>query len=102
MEGVNKQNYYEDDDESNDMDGDDAGAEEAIENPGDKRRNMRDNPLDRRALQSLEKQLQLETPDSEYDLCVCLEYCLRQFVKHTYLNNTHLHIVYLFTWVFLY
>ena len=31
---------------------------------------MVDNPLDRRALQSLEKQLQLEIPESHFDLSV--------------------------------
>ena len=66
-----KQNYCDDDDEFNDGDDDETGSGDGGENPGEKRRNMVDNPLDRRALQSLEKQLQLEPPESEFDLSVC-------------------------------
>ena len=72
LDGVTKQNYCDDDDDFNDGDGDDdeTGSGEGVENPGEKRRNMVDNPLDRRALQSLEKQLQLEPPESVFDLSV--------------------------------
>ena len=52
------------------MDEDDKAADEQHETPGEKRLNMKDNPLDRRALQSLEKQLLLEPPESEFDLSV--------------------------------
>ena len=62
--------YLDDDDELNDLDDDEKGADEQQETPGEKRLNMKDNPLDRRALQSLEKQLQLEPPESEFDLSV--------------------------------
>ena len=70
VDGVNRQEYYDDDEELNDMDEDDKGADEQHETPGEKRLNMKDNPLDRRALQSLEKQLILEPPESEFDLSV--------------------------------
>ena len=70
VDGVNRQEYYDDDEEINDMDEDDKGADEQHETPGEKRLNMKDNPLDRRALQSLEKQLILEPPESEFDLSV--------------------------------
>ena len=70
VDGVNRQEYFDDDDELNDMDEDDKGADEQHETPGEKRLNMKDNPLDRRALQSLEKQLILEPPESEFDLSV--------------------------------
>ena len=70
VDGVNRQEYFDDDEELNDMDEDDKGADEQHETPGEKRLNMKDNPLDRRALQSLEKQLILEPPESEFDLSV--------------------------------
>ena len=70
MDGGTKHDYFDDDDELNDMDDDEKGADEQHETPGEKRLNMKDNPLDRRALQSLEKQLLLDPPESEFDLSV--------------------------------
>ena len=72
LDGGNRRNYFDDDDDDRDKDGEDdeTGSLGGGEKPGDKRRNMVDNPLDRRALQSLEKQLQLEIPESHFDLGV--------------------------------
>ena len=72
LDGSNRRNYFDDDDDDRDADGEDdeTGSMGGSEKPGEKRRNMVDNPLDRRALQSLEKQLQLEIPESHFDLSV--------------------------------
>ena len=64
-----RQEYFDDEDELNDADEDDKATDEK-ETPGEKGLNMKDNPLDRRALQSLEKQLSLEPPESKFDLSV--------------------------------
>ena len=69
VDGLNRQEYFDDDDELNDADEDDKATDEK-ETPGEKSLNMKDNPLDRRALQSLEKQLSLEPPESKFDLSV--------------------------------
>ena len=71
FDGNNNQEYLDDDDELKDVDDDESVAGDGVEAPGEKRLNMKDNPLDRRALQSLEKQLELEIPDSIYDIGVC-------------------------------
>ena len=64
-----KRRDYDDDDFFDDRDGNDVEGSSG-ERPGDKRHNMVDNPLDRRALLSLEKQLLLEPPESKYDISV--------------------------------
>ena len=70
FDGNNNQEYLDDDDELKDVDDDESVVGDGVEAPGEKRLNMKDNPLDRRALQSLEKQLELEIPDSIYDIGV--------------------------------
>ena len=83
LDGNNRRNYIDDDDDFIDADGEDdeTASLGGIEKPGEKRRNMVDNPLDRRALQSLEKQLQLEVPESHFDLGVSVVVLMQEFLN---------------------